>query len=82
MASNKYGPWRQDKKKYNPRAGGVLLFFIISTLILYKIYQDQLLPMPLLIFGIFLALIVLVSVYWLLPPETKEFKVIPIKRRK
>lgn len=74
--------YTQGKKHYNPRAGAVLLFFIIAILLLYKIYQDQLLPMPLMIFGVFLALIVLISIYWLMPSEKKEFTVIPIKRRK
>jgi hypothetical protein len=65
-----------------PKTGAVILFFIIATAILYYIYQKQLVPMPLLIFGIFFALIISISIYMLLSSEPKEFRVIPIKRRR
>jgi len=68
--------------KRKSRTGAVILFFIIATVILYSIYQKQLLPMPLLIFLIGFAVIILICVGVLFFPLSGEYKVIPIKKRR
>jgi len=69
-------------QKKKPRAGKVILFFIIATFILYYIYLHQVVPMPLLIFAIGLSIIILLSIFWLMPSEDKEYTVIPIWKGK
>ena len=65
-----------SKKK--SRVGSVFLLFIIASALLYIVYQEQLIPMPLILFAICFTVIVLVCIL-LLMPSGGEFTVYPLK---
>jgi len=67
--------------KKKSRAGAVFILFIIGSALLFGLYQEQVFPMPLIIFGICFGVLVLVCIYLLMPSESKEYTIY-IKRWK